>query len=330
MYLDKLREKAKSLQKKIVLPEGADKRTIIASEILARGNLVGEVVLLGNVDNMKKTAQEENVSLDGVTLLDPLKLENHEQYVNILYENRKHKNISKDDAARLLDRNPLYAGAAMVAAGRVDGMVAGSINPTAVTIRSALFLVGLDEDNKTLSSFFVMLHPDSSMFGDGVFIYADCGVVPNPTAEQLADIACATAKSYRSLVDENPHVALLSFSTKGSGSDPIVDKVVQAKEILDSRNVDFVYDGEVQFDAAIIPEIAKRKAPDSPLGGEANVFIFPDLNAGNICYKVTERVAKCTALGPLLQGIKKPINDLSRGCSAQDIADISVITALQA
>lgn len=331
MYIDTLKEKVKPLGKRIVFPEGTDIRPIKAAQLLQADALFSEIVIVGDKDKVAALAKQEGVSIEGVTVIDPKTCDEKEKYASLLFERRKHKGMSEEKAREVIETTPLYTGAAMVASGRVDGMVAGCVNPTAEVIRSSLYLVGLKEGIKTLSSFFIMLHPDTSLFGgSGIFIYADCGVVPEPTPEQLADIAMATADSYRSLVGDDPKVALLSFSTKGSGGKPsIVKKVVDAKAVLDARETNFPYDGELQFDAAMLPNIASRKAPDSPIKGEANIFIFPDLNAGNICYKATERLANCAALGPILQGIKKPVNDLSRGCSAEDIADIALITALQ-
>lgn len=330
MYIETIKAKAKALQKKVVLPEGTDPRPLKAAEMLNKDGVMKEVVIVGDPDAVNKLAKDNGIAMGNVTIVDPKTAPEREQYIEHLFERRKAKGMTKDQARELIENQPLFFGAAQVAVGRVDGMVAGCIHPTADTIRSTLYCVGLKPGNKTISSFFIMIHPDTSFFNQGVFMYADCGVVPNPTAEQLADIAEASAASYKQLVADDPRVALLSFSTMGSGVDPIVDKVIAGKKILDERKPWFPYDGELQFDAAMIADIGKRKAPKSLVAGNANVFIFPDLNAGNICYKVTERLAKCAALGPILQGGAKPINDLSRGCSAKDIAEIAYITALQA
>ncbi|MBI4978252.1 MAG: phosphate acetyltransferase [Spirochaetes bacterium] len=328
-YIETIKAKAKKLQRRIVLPEGTDIRPLKAAEILIKDGTVKEVVIVGDPDAVRALAKQNSVSIDGATIIDPKTAPEREDYIEYLFNRRKEKGMTKDQARDIIENKVMFFGAALVAKDRVDGMVGGCIHPTADMIRSTLFLVGLKPGNKTISSFFIMIHPDRSFFNDGVFMYADCGVVPNPTAEQLADIAEATAGSYRSLVADDPRVALLSFSTKGSATDPIVDKVIEAKKLLDTRKPNFPYDGELQFDAAMMPDIAKRKSPGSPIEGKANIFIFPDLNAGNICYKATERLAKCAALGPILQGGAKPMNDLSRGCSAQDIAEITLITALQ-
>lgn len=329
-YVERIKAKAKTLKRTVVLPEGSDPRPVQAAAALMKEELLAEVVLLGDIDKTNALAKEAGVSLENVSLVDPNTVAEQDKYISMLYEARKHKGMTEDKAKEMLLSNPLYMGAAMVGDGRADGMVAGCINATANVIRSALYLVGLEDGINTLSSFFIFVHPDTSLFGgDGVFVYADCGVVPDPTAEQLADIAMSTAKSYKQLVADDPKVAMLSFSTKGSGKHPIVDKVVEGTKILESRNPSFPFDGELQFDAAFVPSVAERKAPGSKLKGDANIFIFPDLNAGNICYKATQRLANCTALGPILQGVKKPVNDLSRGATAQDIVEVAVITALQ-
>jgi len=220
-------------------------------------------------------------------------------------------------------------GCMMVRENVVDGMVGGAVHTTADLIRNAIRIVGPAEGNKTVSSFFLMILPDERFGEKGVFVYADCGTVPNPTSSQLADIAIASAENFRKLVNAEPIVALLSFSTKGSAKHPDVDKVVAACEELKKRNVSFLFDGEFQFDAACVESVGKKKAPGSPVAGKANVLIFPDLDAGNIAYKITERLAKAKALGPIMQGLSKPVNDLSRGCSAEDVHDVAIITQCQ-
>ena len=237
--------------------------------------------------------------------------------------------MTKDQAKELIVYNSVYTGAAILADNEADGMVGGAVYATGEMLRAALFLIGLKQGIKTLSSTFFIESPDKSLFDDGIACFADCAVIPDPSAEQLADISESTAESFKTMTGKDPRVALLSFSTKGSAQHESVDKVIEAKKILDSRNVNFVFDGELQFDAAIVPKVGEQKAPNSKVKGNANVLIFPNLNAGNIGYKIAQRVGKCTAIGPMLQGIAKPANDLSRGCSAQDIADLSVFTSLQ-
>lgn len=330
-FMENLRKRARANLKTIVLAEGYDERHVKAASILKNDKTVKRVILLGDRTTIESLAKDNSLVLDDfVTIIDPKKDKNTDAYIERLYNARKHKGMTEDQARDLIENKTVYTGAAIVANGEADGMVGGAVYPTGEMIRATLFLIGLKIGLKTLSSVFFMESPDKSMFTDGVFCFADCAVIPNPSPEQLADIAESTVHSYKALVaKEEPRVALLSFSTKGSAKDSLADKVIEAKKILDSRNVDFIYDGEIQFDASILPNVCEKKAPGSPLHGKANIFIFPDLNAGNICYKVAERIGKCTAIGPMLQGAAKPANDLSRGCSAQDIADVSVLTSLQ-
>ncbi|MBW5379787.1 phosphotransacetylase, partial [Brachyspira hampsonii] len=265
-----------------------------------------------------------------VRIFDPAKEAKTEEYIEMLFKAREKKGMTKDHAKDLITNHSIYAAAAMIADDDADGMVGGAVYSTGEMLRAALFLIGLKKGIRTLSSTFFLESPDKSLFTNGISCFADCAVIPEPTPEQLADIAKATAESYRNMTGNEPKVALLSFSTKGSAEHESITRVREAKKILDSQDVDFVYDGEMQLDAAMIERVAAQKAPGSPIKGDANVFIFPELNSGNIGHKIAQRVGKCTAIGPMLQGIAKPANDLSRGCSAQDIADLAVITSLQA
>ncbi|WP_297203615.1 phosphate acetyltransferase [uncultured Brachyspira sp.] len=331
-FMDNLKEKVKTNPKTIVLAEGYDERHVKAAVILKRDQLAKGVILVGDTAKIEALAKENSLELDGnfAKIFDPNKDSKTEGYIEMLFKAREKKGMTKDQAKNLIINNSVYTGAAMLASNDADGMVGGAVYATGEMLRAALFLIGLKKGIKTLSSTFFVESPDKNLFSNGIACFADCAVIPDPTAEQLADIAASTAESYRTMTGIEPKVALLSFSTKGSAEHETVEKVREAKKILDSRNVNFAYDGEMQFDAAMVEKVALQKAPGSPIKGDANVFVFPELNAGNIGYKIAQRVGKCTAIGPMLQGIAKPANDLSRGCSAQDIADLAVLTSLQA
>lgn len=330
-FMDNLKEKSKSNPKTIILAEGYDERHVKAAVILKKEQLVKGVILVGDTAKIEALAKENALELDGsfAKIFDPNKDAKTEGYIEMLFKAREKKGMTKDQARDLIINNSVYAGAAILAANDADGMVGGAVYATGEMLRAALFLIGLKKGIKTLSSTFFIESPDKSLFTNGISCFADSAVIPNPTSEQLADIAESTAESYKIMTGNEPKVALLSFSTKGSAEHESVEKVRGAKKILDSRNVSFIYDGEMQFDAAIVEEVALRKAPGSPIKGDANVFIFPELNTGNIGYKIAQRLGRCTAIGPMLQGIAKPANDLSRGCSDQDIADLAVLTSLQ-
>ncbi|OEJ13617.1 phosphate acetyltransferase [Brachyspira hampsonii] len=331
-FMDNLKEKAKSNPKTIILAEGYDERHVKAAVILEKEQLVKGLILVGDTAKIQSLAKENSLKLDDgfVRIFDPAKEAKTEQYIEMLFKAREKKGMTKDHAKDLITNHSIYAAAAMIADDDADGMVGGAVYSTGEMLRAALFLIGLKKGIRTLSSTFFLESPDKSLFTNGISCFADCAVIPEPTPEQLADIAKATAESYRIMTGNEPKVALLSFSTKGSAEHESITRVREAKKILDSQDVDFVYDGEMQLDAAMIERVAAQKAPGSPIKGDANVFIFPELNSGNIGHKIAQRVGKCTAIGPMLQGIAKPANDLSRGCSAQDIADLAVITSLQA
>ncbi len=327
-FKKKIIELAKSNPKRLVLPEGKDVRVLKAAEMIIKEGFTTELYVLGNEDELTKMAKSENINLKGVTLVNPEKTPYLNDFVSTLYEMRKSKGMTEEEAEKLM-KDDVYHGAMMLKKGMVDAMVSGSLTPTAKTVRASLIIIRPKDGIKTISGSFVMVVPDCKYGVDGAFIYADCGVVPEPTAEQLADIAIASADSCRKLLNATPVVALLSFSTLGSAEAPSIDKIRDAVKILKKRNVDFEFDGEMQFDAAVEPSVAKSKAPDSKVAGKANVMIFPDLNAGNISYKITQRLAKAEAYGPLLQGLSKPINDLSRGATPEDIYVVSAITIVQ-
>lgn len=321
--------KAKALQKTIVLPETEDARTLKAAELILKSR-IAKIILIGEEARMKSVAGAGDVDLAAATIIDPFKFPKLDKYVQVLKDRRSAKGMTIEKARQLLTREYPYFGAMLVAQGEADGMVSGATHFTADTLRATIDCIGKAEGQSMISSFFVMILPDRNFGEDGVLFYADCGVVPNPTAEQLADIAIQTAESFKKLIGKDPKVAMLSFSTKTSAVHPDVDKVINATKIAKEKKPDLLLDGELQLDAALIPEIGRRKAPGSLVAGQANVLIFPDLDSGNIGYKITERLAHAQAFGPLLQGEAKIVNDLSRGCSVEDIVNITAISAVQA
>lgn len=327
-HMDTIYARAREAQKTIVLPEGVDPRVVkAAADIRTRGLAVP--ILLGNPDDVQKLARENGVDLSGIEIVDPATSPKRQQYTDTLYELRKSKGMTPEEANRLAG-DILYHGVLMVRAGDADGEVSGATHSTADTVRPALQVLKTAPGVSVASSFFVMIVPDSPYGEGGLLFYADCGLMMNPNSQELAEIAVCTGKSLRILFGIEPRIAMLSFSTKGSAKDPLVDKVIEATQIAKKMAPDMLIDGELQADAAIVPGISKSKAPGSPLAGTANVLIFPDLQAGNICYKLTERLAKAEAYGPILQGIAKPVNDLSRGCDSEDIVNVAAITAVQA
>ncbi|MDI3509121.1 MAG: phosphate acetyltransferase [Clostridiales bacterium] len=323
--LESIKGKAKTNKRRIVLAEGTEKRTLKAAEsILKEG--IAELIMLGDEDEFKKTAPSS--VLDGVTFRDPYNSPDTERLAQELYELRKSKGVTIEKARQLV-LDPLYYGVMLVKMGQADGMVAGAIHSTPDVLRPALQVIKTAPGIALVSGCFLMEVPNSSYGHDGVFIFADCGVNPNPNAEELAHIAVTSANTFKNLVGAEPRVAMLSFSTKGSAQHELVDKVVQATQIAKQLASDIALDGELQVDAALVESVAELKAPGSPVGGKANILIFPDLQAGNIGYKLVERLAGATAVGPICQGIAKPVNDLSRGCKPEDIVDAVAITAVQ-
>lgn len=326
--LDRIFKEAKDKPQRIVLPEATDERMIEAAR-QAVDDGVAEILLLGDLAAIQNAAAEKATSLDGITIIDRAAHPKNQEWAEAFAEKRKHKGMTVEKAAEILS-DPLYFGAMMVSAGEADGMVAGAVNATGNVIRASLWFIGSQPGIKTVSSCFLMIVPDCDYGADGTICYGDCGVVPDPNAEQLADIAYSTAMSMEALTGVEPIVAMMSFSTYGSADHPLVDKVKEATKIAKEKFPELKLDGELQADAALIEAIGKRKAPDSAVAGKANTLIFPDLNAGNIAYKLTERLAKAEAYGPLLQGLALPVNDLSRGCCAKDIYTTIAITAVQA
>lgn len=326
--MDSIYAKAKAAQKRIVLPEADDVRTVkAAQEIVAKG--IAQVVLVSPKEKIEAACKEAGADVSGCRIVDPATSEFTSRFASEFYEMRKHKGMTEEKAAKVV-LDPLHFGCMMVNAGEADGQVSGATHSTADTVRPALQILRTAPGCKMVSSFFVMIVPDCEYGENGVMIFSDCGLVINPNSEELAEIALQSAKTMKTLLGFEPRVAMLSFSTKGSASDPIADKVIEATRIAKEREPELLLDGEMQSDAALVPWIGSKKAPGSPVAGKANVLIFPDLNAGNICYKLTERLAKADAYGPVLQGLRRPVNDLSRGCSADDIVNVAAITAVQA
>lgn len=326
-FIDTIKMRAKANKKTIVLPETADMRTLEAAhKILAEE--IADIILIGDKNTIIKKA--ENYDLSGAKFVDPYDCEKLNDYVALLVEIRKKKGITPEEAKELLLTNLLYFGCIMVKAGDADGMVAGAVNSSANVLRAALQILKTAPGTKLVSAFFLVVVPNCDMGANGTFIFSDAGLNQSPNAQELAAIAESSAKTFELLVQEEPVVAMLSHSTKGSAKHPEVDKVVEACKIVNAECPDLKCDGELQADAAIVKEVAASKAPGSSVAGNANVLIFPDLDAGNIGYKLVQRLAKADAYGPITQGIAKPVNDLSRGCSADDIVGVVAITAVQA
>lgn len=326
--LSKIIDTAKSRTGRVVLPEGTDRRVIEAASIIV-DQKIAEVILIGNPNEIDAIAKDGSFDISGVSVINPADSDQQQEMASVLYEARQHKGISEARALAMIS-NPLLMGASMVRAGMTDGMVAGATHPTADVVRSALQLVGKKSDSKIVSSFFLMQHELSHQAIQGTALYADCGMVIEPNAEELACIAIDSADSAADLAGIDPKVALLSFSTAGSAEHANVTRVREAGDIVSRLRPDIKLMTEVQFDAAIIPEILEKKAPQIKITAPANVFIFPDLQSGNIGYKIAQRIGGVQAIGPVLQGLNKPINDLSRGCSVADIVNLVAVTAVQA
>jgi len=320
--LEKIRERAQKNLKKVVFPETEDVRVLKAAAI-CNSNKYVIPVLVGNPQKVRDTALETKIDITNINIVDPASDNDKEEFIQAYYSLRKNKGIDVDTAAKVMS-DPLFYAAMMVHKGRAKASVAGADTTTSNVLRAAIQIIGVAKDFSIVSSSFLMVLPDGRPL-----TYGDCGVVPDPDSEQLADIAIATAETHRLLTDQEPIVALLSFSTKGSAQHKDIEKVQKAVEIAQKRRPDILLDGELQGDAALVEAVGLKKAPGSKVAGHANVLIFPDLGAGNIAYKLTERLANAVALGPLLQGLAKPANDLSRGCKAEDIVDVACICSLR-
>ena len=329
-FIDEIKKRAKNDLKTIILPEAEDIRVLKATEKVLKEEYAN-IILLGDEKEILEKAKNNNINLGNVEIINPEISEDYEKYVELLYELRKNKGMTLEKAKELV-KDPVYYGMLMLKDKdtKADGLVSGAIHSTSDTLRPALQILKTAPDTKLVSAFFVMVVPDCEYGENGTFIFGDAGLNENPDENALAEIAISSSKSFKQLVEKEPKVAMLSYSTHGSAKSDLTQKVINATNLVKEKDKELKVDGELQLDAAIIPEIAKMKAPTSSIKGEANVLIFPDLNAGNIGYKLVQRLGKAEAYGPLCQGIARPVNDLSRGCSSDDIAGVVAITAVQA
>lgn len=326
--MEKIWGLAQADRKRIVLPEGDEDRTVVAAQKIHELGLA-DVVLVGNLDKINKKAESLGVNLEGVEIQDPDTSSKLNEYITAFYEIRKSKGMTMEKADKIV-RDPLYFGTMMVKLNDADGMVSGAVHTTGDLLRPGLQIIKTAPGVSVVSSFFIMMVPGSQYGEEGMLLFSDCAVNPNPNADQLAAIAIATADTAKNLCKIDPRVAMLSFSTMGSADHEVVDKVRNATAKAKELRPDLLIDGEMQLDAAIVQKVAEQKAPNSPVSGRANVLIFPDLQAGNIGYKLVQRFANAEAIGPICQGFAKPINDLSRGCSSEDIVNVVALTAVQA
>ena len=327
-FIEQIKQRAKQEIKTIVLPEATDARILEAAQIIKEEGYA-KVILIGNEEEVRKLANEKNIDLGETEIIDPLKSDKTERYAKELYELRKAKGMTEEQANQLV-LEPVYYGMMMVKLDEADGLVSGAAHSTSDTLRPALQILKTAPGTKLVSAFFVMVVPDCKYGENGTFIFADSGLNEEPDSEKLSEIAISSSKSFEQLVGKEAKVAMLSYSSYGSAHSASTEKVIEATKLVKEKEPSLLVDGELQLDAAIVPEVAEFKAKGSPLKGEANVLVFPDLGAGNIGYKLVQRLAKAEAYGPLCQGIAKPVNDLSRGCSSEDVAGVVAITAVQA
>lgn len=325
-FIETVKKLAREDRKTIVLPEANDIRTLKATAEILKDE-IANIILIGNIDEIEKLGK--GLDLSKATIIDPSNYEKLGEMADVLVEVRKSKGLKKEEAFEML-KNPLYFAVTLVKMDLADGMVAGAINTTADVLRPSLQIIKTAKGTKVVSSFFLMVIPNCDYGNKGVYAFADCALNQNPDAEQLASIAIDTAKSYKALTKTEAKVGMLSYSTLGSAKHEDIDKVLNATKIAKQLNPELEIDGELQLDAAVVPSVGELKAPNSKVAGKANVLVFPDLNAGNIGYKLVQRFAKAEAIGPITQGIAKPVNDLSRGCSVSDIVSVTALTALQA
>jgi len=326
-FIENVKQRARACKRTIVLPESLEKRTLDAAAVILKEE-IANIILIGKADEIK--AKAEGLDISKAIVVDPGSYSEMDKLIDMFVELRKSKGLTAEEARSVLTVDPLYLGAAMVKAGIADGMVAGAVNSTANVLRPSLQIIKTAPGTKLVSSFFIMIVPDCDMGENGTFLFSDCGLVQNPSAEELAFIAQSSAESFKNLVAAEPVVAMLSHSTKGSAKHDDVTKVVEATRLAKEAAPELALDGEFQLDAAIVPSVGQQKAPGSPVAGKANVLVFPDLDSGNIGYKLVQRLAKAEAYGPITQGMAKPVNDLSRGCTAEDIVGVVAITAVQA
>lgn len=327
-FIDDMKLRAKSSIKTIVLPEACDIRILEATDSILKQDFA-RIVLVGNKDNILNLSKEKNIDISKATIIEPAKYEKYDEFVKEFFELRKKKGITFEKAKELM-LDPVYFGTMMVKLGYADGLVSGAIHSTADTLRPALQILKTAPGTKLVSAFFLMVVPNCEYGEKGTFIFSDSGLNENPDSEALSEIAISSAKSFKQLVGKEPKIAMLSYSTYGSAKSELTEKVIHATELVKQKASSLIVDGELQLDSAIVPSVAANKATGSPVAGNANILIFPDLNSGNIGYKLVQRLAKAEAYGPLCQGIAKPVNDLSRGCSSKDIEGVVAITAVQA
>ena len=327
-FIENIKQRAQENKKTIILPEAEDIRILEATETIKKEKFAN-VILVGNEERIKEKAKENNIDIEGIKIVNPETSEKYNEYVDLLVELRKNKGMTEEQAKKLV-LDPVYYGMLMVKSGEADGLVSGAAHSTSDTLRPALQILKTAPNTKLVSAFFLMVVPNCEYGENGVFVFSDCGLNQNPNSDELSEIAISSSKSFEQLVGKTPKVAMLSYSSYGSAKSELVDKVNEATKLVKEKAPELLVDGELQLDAAIIPEVAASKAKGSKVAGQANTLIFPDLNAGNIGYKLVQRLAKAEAYGPLCQGIAKPVNDLSRGCFSQDIVGVVAITAVQA